>query len=61
MHNGVFKTLEDVIEFYEKGGGVGQGMKLDSQTLPDGKLKLTDQEKKDLVNFMKALTDSPGN
>lgn len=61
MHNGVFKTLEDVIEFYEKGGGVGQGMKLDSQTLPDAKLKLTDQEKKDLVNFMKALTDSPSN
>lgn len=59
MHNGVFRTLEDVIEFYEKGGGAGQGMKLDSQTLPDSKLKLTDQEKKDLVNFMKALTDSP--
>lgn len=59
MHNGVFKTLEDVIEFYEKGGGAGQGMKLDSQTLPDAKLKLTDREKKDLVSFMKTLTDSP--
>lgn len=59
MHNGVFKTLEDVVEFYEKGGGAGQGMKLDSQTLPDGQLKLTDQEKKDLINFMKSLTDSP--
>lgn len=59
MHNGVFQTLEEVIEFYEKGGGAGQGMKLDSQTLPDSQLKLTDKEKKDLINFMKALTDSP--
>jgi cytochrome c peroxidase len=58
MHNGVFLTLEDVVEFYEKGGGKGQGMELESQTLPDGKLKLTDQEKKDLVQFMKSLTDS---
>lgn len=59
MHNGVFPTLEDVVEFYEKGGGAGQGMKLDSQTLPDAQLKLTDKEKNDLVNFMKSLTDSP--
>lgn len=59
MHNGVFKTLEEVVDFYEKGGGVGQGMDLDSQTLPDSKLKLTNTEKQDLVNFMKTLTDSP--
>lgn len=59
MHNGVFQTLEEVVEFYEKGGGIGHGIALESQTLPGSKLKLTDQEKKDLVSFMKALTDSP--
>lgn len=59
MHNGVFKTLEEVVEFYEKGGGIGHGIPLESQTLPGSKLKLTEQEKKDLVSFMKSLTDSP--
>lgn len=59
MHNGVFQTLEEVVEFYEKGGGIGHGISLESQTLPGSKLKLTEQEKKDLISFMKSLTDSP--
>lgn len=59
MHNGVFETLEEVVEFYEKGGGVGQGMDLPSQTLPDSKLKLKESEKKDLIAFLKALTFEP--
>jgi cytochrome c peroxidase len=58
MHNGVFRTLEEVVDFYDKGGGNGLGMKLPNQTLPGDKLHLTAQEKRDLVAFLKALTDS---
>jgi len=57
MHNGVYNTLEEVIDFYNKGGGNGLGFKLPNQTLPEDKLNLTDQEQKALVAFMKTLTD----
>lgn len=59
MHNGIYSTLEEVVDFYDKGGGLGQGIDLPSQTLPDAQLQLTETEKKDLVNFMKTLTDNP--
>lgn len=61
MHNGVFKTLEEVIDFYEKGGGRGLGFKLENQTLPEDKLNLTELEKKQLIAFMKTLTDKKYN
>lgn len=57
MHNGVYKTLEEVVDFYNKGGGNGLGFGLENQTLPEDKLKLSRQEKADLVAFMRALTD----
>ncbi|RVT77605.1 cytochrome-c peroxidase [Flavobacterium sufflavum] len=57
MHNGVFKTLEEVVNFYNEGGGKGLGFSLENQTLPEDKLNLTDLEKKQLVDFMKTLTD----
>lgn len=57
MHNGVFKTLEEVIDFYNEGGGKGLGLEVLNQTLPEDKLNLTDLEKKQLVVFMKSLTD----
>jgi cytochrome c peroxidase len=57
MHNGVFKTLEEVIDFYNNGGGKGLGFELENQTLPEDKLNLTDLEKKQLIAFMKTLTD----
>ena len=57
MHNGVFKTLEEVIDFYNDGGGNGLGFNLPNQTLPEDKLNLTNLEKKQLVLFMKSLTD----
>ncbi|MES2240493.1 MAG: cytochrome c peroxidase [Bacteroidota bacterium] len=57
MHNGVFKSLEEVVNFYNEGGGKGLGFALENQTLPEDKLKLTDLEKKQLVDFMKTLTD----
>ncbi|MCF0069394.1 cytochrome-c peroxidase [Dyadobacter sp. CY261] len=55
MHNGVFKTLEEVVDFYDRGGGNGLGFNLENQTLPFDKLDLTASEKKALVAFMKIL------
>ena len=57
MHNGVFKTLEEVVSFYNKGGGQGLGYEVENQTLPFDKLNLTVKEEKALVSFMKTLTD----
>jgi cytochrome c peroxidase len=51
MHDGSLKTLEEVVEFYNKGGIKNKN--LDESMKP---LNLTDQEKKDLVAFMKALS-----
>lgn len=58
MHNGVYNTLEEVIDFYNKGGGAGLGYALPNQTLSPDKLDLTAAEKQALVAFMKALTDT---
>ena len=58
MHNGVYKTLEEVIDFYNRGGGAGMGIDVPNQTLPDAPLELTEQEISDLVVFMEALTDT---
>lgn len=60
MHNGAYKTLEDVVDFYNKGGGVGLGIVLEHQTLPFDSLSLNKQEVKDIVAFMKTLTDTTG-
>jgi len=57
MHNGVFKTLEEVVDFYNKGGGKGLGYEVDNQTLPFDELKLNKKEESALVAFMKTLTD----
>lgn len=57
MHNGVFKTLEEVVDFYNKGGGKGLGYEVENQTLPFDELKLNKKEEKALVAFMKTLTD----
>jgi len=58
MHNGVFNTLEEVIDFYNNGGGKGLGVAPVNQTLPFDKLHLTTGEKKDLISFIKSLTDT---
>lgn len=58
MHNGVFNTMEQVIDFYDKGGGAGLGIAPANQTLPGEKLQLTTPEKKALIAFMKSLTDT---
>lgn len=58
MHNGVFKTLEDVLSFYNDGGGAGRGITLATQTLPSDKLGLTKKEMNDIVAFLHTLTDT---
>jgi cytochrome c peroxidase len=60
MHNGIYKTLEEVIEFYNKGGGQGIGINIIHQTLPFDSLQLTKQEIKDVKSFMLSLTDTIG-
>jgi cytochrome c peroxidase len=55
MHNGVFATLEQVVDFYDKGGGTGLGIKIANQTLPFDKLDLSEKERNDIVAFMKSL------
>lgn len=59
MHNGVYATLEKVMDFYNKGGGGGLGFDLPHQTLPFDSLNLSKTEEKALVAFMKTLTDNP--
>lgn len=54
MHDGSEATLEDVVELYVKGGKPNPY--LDDELKP---LTLTDQEKQDLVTFMKEALASP--
>ena len=51
MHDGSQATLEEVVDWYDKGGH--PNAQLDEKIK---KLNLTDQEKADLVAFMKSLT-----
>ena len=67
MHNGVFKTLEQVIDFYDKGAGnaFSKDVRRDMHGLPfftilPIPLNLTDEEKKDVVAFLRSLTDTSG-
>jgi cytochrome c peroxidase len=58
MHNGVYRTLEQVVDFYDRGGGGGIGIAPPNLTLSSEKLELTAREKRELVAFMRALTDT---
>ncbi len=58
MHNGVYRDLSQVIDFYVKGGGAGLGFSVPNQTLPFDSLQLSKVEKEDLILFIKSLTDT---
>jgi cytochrome c peroxidase len=58
MHNGTFTTLDQVIDFYNRGGGAGIGARVPGQTLPSRPLHLTRAERDDLRAFLGALTDT---
>lgn len=57
MHNGVYKTLEEVIDFYNRGGGTGIGIAVEHQTLPSDKLNLSTLEIQQLIAFIKTLNN----
>lgn len=58
MHNGVFTTLDEVIDFYNAGGGVGKGLIVENQTLSSDSLNLSEIEKRDLIAFLNALNEN---
>lgn len=60
MHNGVFKNLDQVIDFYNKGGGSLENNKtIINQTLPFDSLQLSVKEKSDIKSFLLSLSDNP--
>jgi cytochrome c peroxidase len=65
MHNGVYRTLDQVVDFYDRAAGnqFSKDMRHDMAGLPfftilPVELHLTPDEKKDLVAFLRALTDT---
>jgi cytochrome c peroxidase len=54
MHDGSLATLEDVVNYYDKGGTANP--QLDEEIFV---LKLSDQEKSDLVSFLREGLSSP--
>jgi len=56
MHDGRFATLEEVIEHYDSGGHFSSTVDPLMKKLGVG-LNLTNQEKSDLIAFLKTLTD----
>jgi len=60
MHNGAYRTLAEVVDFYAAGGGAGLGLEVPNQTLPVDRIHLNAAEKRDLLAFLQALTDTAG-
>lgn len=58
MHNGSFKSLESVLDFYNKGGGSGLALSVEAQTLPAKPLNLTGKQIENIILFLESLTDS---
>ncbi len=59
MHDGRFKTIMEVIEFYNSGAKISQTLDPNiAKHQKEGGLNLTPQEKMDLHNFLLSLSDS---
>ncbi len=58
MHNGVFNTLNEVIEFYNHGGGAGRGLGVENQTLSSDSLGLSNSDKFYLIQFIESLNEN---
>jgi cytochrome c peroxidase len=54
MHNGAYRTLEEVVDHYDRGGDVKENLSPEMKPLD-----LTEREKADLVSFLKSLTGEP--
>ena len=59
MHNGIYNDLDEVIDFYDVGGGIGLNLDVPNQTLPAISLNLTESEKMNLIIFLESLEDNP--
>lgn len=57
MHNGMFKTLDEVIDYYNEPDRFVKNA-LNRDTLLNKPLGLTDEEKTDLKNFLLSLSDA---
>lgn len=57
MHNGMFSTLEEVVDYYDNPTQFVQGA-INTDTLLQEPLNLSQEEKDCLVQFLHALTDS---
>ena len=57
MHDGSMATLEQVIEFYARGGNYGADAKQITRVFAHPELQLDAQNRSDLVAFLKTLTD----
>jgi cytochrome c peroxidase len=60
MHNGVFNSLDEVMNFYNAGGGKGWGLDVPNQSLSSEPLHLSNEEIKKIISFLHALTDTSG-
>ena len=57
MHNSIFKTIDEVLDFYNKGGGNGLGSNIPNQTLPFDSLQLSKQELNCVKAFISSLSE----
>jgi cytochrome c peroxidase len=57
MHNGAFRTLDDVLGFYDGGGALGAGARITNQTLAPDSLHLSPGERKAIIAFIGSLTN----
>ena len=64
MHNGIFDSLDAVLDFYSRGGQksdvdalAGDGTKKPFKSSYVTGFRLSLQEKKDVIEFLKSLTD----
>lgn len=58
MHNGVFQDLNQLIEFYNRGGGAGRGFRIPNQSLSKDSLALSELDKMHLLRFLESLDEN---
>jgi cytochrome c peroxidase len=58
MHNGVFTTLDQVVAFYNVGGGLGLGLDVPNQAPEIVPLGLSAAEQAQLVAFLQSMSPS---
>jgi cytochrome c peroxidase len=54
MRNGIYRTLDEVVDHYDRGGDVHENLSAEIRPL-----HLSAQDKHDLVAFMQTLTAAP--